>query len=113
MKKAHCQTDDGIIQKFMRLTGRNWRSAMYIECRVCKYQRAACCAACRDFLCVPDENGGLVLLPVQDAEILFDRLIDKSECLLTVSNAIFCDLYRHYFRAADTQCPLVQAFECL
>ena len=68
---------------------------MYIECRVCKFPRSPVCANCADFLCIPGEHGEPVMLPVQEADIIFHRLIDKSECLLVISNVVFRDLSFH------------------
>lgn len=114
MKKVHCQTDVGIVQTFLRLTENNWRNSMYIECRVCKFPRSPVCANYADFLCIPGEHGEPVMLPVQEADIIFHRLIDKSECLLVISNAVFCNLYSNYFRRVANksgECPLLQALK--
>lgn len=114
MKKVHCQTDVGIVQTFLRLTENNWRNSMYIECRVCKFFRSPVCANCADFLCIPGEHGEPIMLPVQEAEIIFHRLIDKSECLLVISNVVFRDLYSNYFRRVANksgECPFLQALK--
>ena len=114
MKKVHCQTDVGIVQTFLRLTENNWRNSMYIECRVCKFPRSPVCANCADFLCIPGEHGEPVMLPVQEADIIFHRLIDKSECLLVISNVVFRDLYSNYFRRVANksgECPFLQALK--
>jgi len=97
-----CQTAASILMDFLNATGGNWRSSLYIDCRVCKLGR---CEA-PDFLYVPGEDGGVILLPVRDAELVFGRLIDKSECLSVVSNALFIDLFAKYLKHfADEACP--------
>lgn len=114
MKKVHCQTDVGIVQTFLRLTENNWRNSMYIECRVCKFPRSPVCANCADFLCYSWRTWRTVMLPVQEADIIFHRLIDKSECLLVISNVVFRDLYSNYFRRVANksgECPFLQALK--
>lgn len=61
-------------------------------------------------LCVPAADGTPLFLPVSDAEILFGRLLDKSECLLELSNLRFQELFRQYitqYCEDKTYCPLV------
>ena len=41
------------------------------------------------------------MLPVRDAEIVFGRMMDKSECLGVVSNAQFNDLFAQYLKRFD------------
>lgn len=110
-------TNRNLINKFLILTNRNWRNSIYVECKVCQYPRSLFCSKCSDFLCVPSEIGTLIFIPVQDAEIVFNRLIDKSECLLTISNAILQNIYSNYFhsliRDDCPDCPLIQAFNTL
>ena len=62
-----CITDIKTIHQFLNLTGGNWRNSIYIECKVCKYARTE---GCGDYLCVPDENGTPVLLPVKESPML-------------------------------------------
>lgn len=69
----NCITDIKTIHRFLTLTEGNWRNSIYIECKTCKY---APHEGCSDYLCIPDENGALVLLPVCDAKVLFTKYID-------------------------------------
>ena len=105
-----CQTPIRIIHQFLNVTGGNWRNAAYIECRCCQYEKPAVCANQPDWLYVPAVDGSPLLLPVSDAEILFSRRIDKSECLLEISNVRFQALFRGYFMQHYpdmVSCPLL------
>jgi len=109
---SNCITDIRIIHKFLNLTEGNWRNSIYIECKQCKYEAHE---GCGDYLCVPDENGTPVLLPVSDCEILFARYIDPSECLLWISHYRFFEIFKAWINAkplgTDT-CPLRQKSVC-
>jgi hypothetical protein len=92
---------------FLNATGGNWRNSLYIDCRVCRVGRCDH----PDFLYVPDENGGVIILPVRDAEIVFGRMMDKSECLNVISNAQFADLFAQYlkrFEGGEYPCALLR-----
>ncbi len=86
----NCITDIKTIHRFLILTEGNWRNSIYIECKTCKYEPYE---GCGDYLCVPDENGAPVLLPVSDAKVLFTKYIDPSECLLWISHNRFLEIY--------------------
>lgn len=108
--KSSCHTPVRIIHPFLNVTGGNWRNAAYIECRCCQYEKSAICTEQPDWLYVPAADGSPLLLPVSDAEILFSRRIDKSECLLEISNVRFQALFRGYImrHCPDTiSCPLL------
>lgn len=105
-ERSRCYGDIRLIHAFLNATGGNWRSSLYIECH-CKYGKQECA----DFLFAPDEVGRPILLPCRDAEILFARVLDKSECLGILSNLVFHELFRAWFDfyAPDpTQCPFLQ-----
>ncbi len=101
---SNCLTDIRTIHRFLNLTGGNWRNSIYIECKKCGYEPHE---GCRDFLCVPDENGELILLPLCDCKILFSPKIDPSECLLWISHLKFQTLYGAWCRkhSYPGQCP--------
>lgn len=102
---SNCITDIRTIHKFLNLTEGNWRNSIYIECKPCKYEPHE---GCGDYLCVPDENGAPVMLPICDCKILFSRYIDPSECLLWISHLRFQDLYSAWIkthRIGPDQCP--------
>ena len=101
----NCITDIKTIHRFLTLTEGNWRNSIYIECKTCKYEPHE---GCGDYLCVPDENGAPVLLPVSDAKVLFTKYIDPSECLLWISHSRFLEIYRAWDRRNCTdqdKCP--------
>lgn len=85
----------------------NWRNSIYIECKPCKYEPHE---GCGDYLCVPDENGTPVMLPICDCKILFTRYIDPSECLLWISHLRFNEIYSAWIKANRTnpdKCPFI------
>ena len=106
MKNERCQTDVRVLHGFLNSVRGNWHNSVYIECSVCR------CGQCgrEDFLFAPAEDGTPLFLPVVDAELVFGRMIDKSECLGTVSNARFEDLFSLYLRnhSGDQPCPLLR-----
>lgn len=104
---SNCITDIKTIHRFLTLTEGNWRNSIYIECKTCKYAPHGGCA---DYLCIPDENGTPVLLPVSDAKVLFTKYIDPSECLLWISHNRFLEIYRGWNRKHCTEqdkCPFL------
>ena len=104
---SNCITDIKTIHKFLNLTEGNWRNSIYIECKQCKYQPHE---GCGDYLCVPDENGTPVMLPIFDCKILFSSYIDPSECLLWVSHLRFEDVYAAWIKARQSdpdRCPFI------
>ena len=100
-----CKSSLQTIGRFLNSTQGNWRNSLYVECRSCRF-------GFHDygtFLFVPGPDGVPVLLPESDAEIIFARRLDKSECLGIISGAVFMELYHAYFEAQmeDLQsCPL-------
>ncbi len=108
---SSCITNIETINRFLNLTEGNWRNSIYIECKKCKYEPHE---GCGDYLCVPDETGELVLLPICDCMILFTRYIDPSECLLWISHYRFREIYKAWWEKHSTgldECPL-KAVEC-
>ena len=105
MEKQRCKTHIRVLHGFLNSVRGNWRNSVYVECSVCRH------GGCgrEDFLYAPAEDGTPLLLPVPDAEIVFGRLMDKSECLGTVSNARFEDLFCLYLKKLKSggQCPLL------
>lgn len=105
-----CKTPIRTIHNFLNATGGNWRNSIYVECRCCQYKKPGICAEQSDWLYTPASDGTPLLLPISDAQILFSRTIDKSECLLGISNLRFQTLFQRYImprRHDNTQCPLL------
>lgn len=98
-----------VIRDFLNAVDGNWRQAAFIECRVCRYEKTE---ACGNFLCtVRSDDATPILLPEHDAEILFGRLIDRSECIADLSNARFLELYKPWIRClklAPEKCLLLE-----
>lgn len=106
-----CKTPAKQIFEFLNITGVNWRNAVYIECRYCEYRRSDLCVQVPDFLAAPDRNGIPLLLPVSDARCIFARQLDKTECLLVISNLRFQTLFEFYIHKTlsdETKCPLLE-----
>jgi hypothetical protein len=108
MENNHCIAPPSVIKAFLENIDDNWRNTFYIECGGCNYEKEKHCG---DFLFVPAVTGQPILLPVHDAELLFDRLMDKSECLGVMGTLRFCELYgKHLSRAQSApegRCPLL------
>lgn len=109
MKNNKCLASPESIRRFMENTEANWRASLYISCTCCKYERPD---GCGDFLYVPDvASSRPVLLPIPDADIIFSHITDRSECLGIMSNLIFLELFRKWFREnhpiGDVACPLI------
>ncbi len=86
----NCISRPETVSKFLRLTKGNWRNAIYIACDVCIYEPHE---GCTDYLCVTDEQGSPVLLPVSDCREIFSRSIDSGECVMRISHRKFLTLY--------------------
>lgn len=106
-EKTKCCTDIKVIHSFLNATGGNWREAIYVECSVCKHNHGS---ICDDFLVTFDPTAAPVILPVRDAEILFGRYIDKSECADVLCNATFLSIYSKYVKVKTVGydgCPMM------
>lgn len=101
-------------EQFWDATNGNWRDTVYVTCRHCPYEKGNQCMDTQDMLCIPDENGSPLLLPVSLAESLYDCRIDKSECLYNISNLLFQTLFSRYIaqlRPCNHHCPLLIIYE--
>ena len=99
-------SSDAHLCKFLEATGNNWRNTIYIECGDCQ---RACSRRCHDLLCAFTEDAVPVIIPEHDATLLWHTTIDKSECLLTMSRARFCELYKGWIMRHirnPAACPL-------
>lgn len=90
-----CKSGIFTISHFLASVENNWRNAAYVECSACRWEAKM---YCRNFLFTIGLDGVPILLPEKDAEVLFGRLIDKSECTLLISNFRFVDLYRPWIK---------------
>lgn len=96
------------IEKFIQSINGNWRNSIYITCKVCRYKNEDCCD---DILISFDENGQPIFITVKDANIAFDTIIDKSECITEMSNAKLMCILEQYIKnhtLANNVCPLLQ-----
>lgn len=107
-----CKSGIFTISHFLKSTENNWRNAAFIECSACRWKRKP---SCPNFLFTVQADGTPVLLPEKDAEVLFGRLIDKTECTLQLSNFRFVDLYRpwfsSHFKLDMLECPCLKLIE--
>ena len=58
-RAPRCLTAPKVLMAFLNATGGNWRNSLYVDCRVCRLGRCDN----PDFLYVPGEDGGVILLP--------------------------------------------------
>ena len=96
------------IEKFIQSVNGNWRNSIYITCKVCRYKNEDCCD---DILISFDENGQPILITVKDANIAFDTIIDKSECIVEMSNAKLMLILEQFIiknTLSNNVCPLLQ-----
>lgn len=96
------------ITNFIRNVDGNWRNSIYITCSVCKYEKQTCCD---DLLVSFDSWGVPTFISVADANNIFKTIIDKSECILEMSNGRFVCLFEKLIKRYTTAkkgCPLLQ-----
>lgn len=100
-------SSDAHLCKFLQVTGGNWRNTIFIECGECP---RAISRRCKNMLCAFDSDGTPVLVPEKDLELLWDTLIDKSECLAVLPRTTFCELYRNWLNSHIRDphtCPMI------
>ena len=90
-----CYTNHTNIGKFISNINGNWRNSIYITCSVCKNKKEYCCS---DILVTFDSEGKPVFITVTDANYIFATVIDKSECLLEISNAKFKGIFERFIK---------------
>ena len=104
-----CYTDCMNVARFINNVHGNWRNSMYVTCSVCKYKQEACC---NDLLVSFDKEGKPLLITVTDANYIFGTIIDKSECLLELSNVkfrcIFENFLDQYTHEVTGDCPFLK-----
>lgn len=79
--------------RFIHASGNSWRNAVYIECGSCP---RAISRRCHNLLCTFDRNAIPILIPEQDAALLWGTVIDKSECQTVLSRAVFLEMYKSW-----------------
>ena len=113
MSQSKCKSNIKTLHAFLNATKGNWRNSLYIECSICKYEKTDWC---EDHLFAADSDGTPLLIPVSDANIVFARIADKSECLGIIKNVRFTDLFSQWFSDVCNnvnECPLVQVEKIL
>lgn len=96
------------IGKFISNVNGNWRNSVYITCSVCDLEKQSCCD---DLLLSFDGDGIPSFITVTDANYIFATIIDKSECLVEMSNAICRCLFENHikkFAPEERNCPFLQ-----
>lgn len=96
------------ISNFVENVGKNWRNSIYVTCSVCKNEKQHCCD---DILVSFNSMGVPTCVTVTDANYIYATIIDKSECLLEMSNARFLCLFEEVIRRftkPERGCPLLQ-----
>jgi len=82
------------INRFMNNVNGDWRKSVYVTCSSCKREHTN---ECEDLLVSFDSDGKPVAIMVCDANYIFKTIIDKSECLVEMSNVRFSCLFDNYF----------------
>jgi len=103
-----CISNIRAIHAFLDAVDNNWRNAAYVECKVCEHDKSN---GCENFLFAVNSSGTPVFLPEKDAETIFGQIIDRSECIIEISNTRLLNLYRPWFHAHARDafsCPLLQ-----
>lgn len=98
-------SDPKLLYYFLNLCQGNWHRTIYVKCERCP--SAEHCPQ-KDFLMLPDKEGKPVILPVQDAAILFSEHPDHRECLFSINFTQFLGMYAAYFKTLQCQpkqCP--------
>lgn len=106
MKTTHCITDAKYIRHFLDSCDSNWHRCIYVRCRTCSLPYR-----CTEpgFLFHPDENGTPVILPIQDANMIFSTRPDPEECIGTMTLSDFLSLYQLYLKKEELlnfPCPI-------
>ena len=99
--------------RFLQVSGNSWHNALYIECSHCS---RAISKKCRDLLCVFFFLSRHVFIPRNDAELLWQTAIDKTDCVAVLSRNIFVELHKSWlFSHLDdpSACPLSGLYEDL
>lgn len=103
-----CYTHYMNIGKFISNVNGNWRNSIYITCSVCKFEKQECCD---DLLVSFDSDGIPTFIAVTDANFIFATIVDKSECLVEISNGKCQCLFENLIRknvAENGKCPLLE-----
>ena len=105
-------TDAKVIWKFLSLCKGNWHRCCYVRCHKCRYTDTC---EVPDFLFLTDCLGYPVILPIQDAQLLFGATPDPEECLLEMDILQFFLLFDSYLaslKAPSNLCPAVFIQKC-
>ena len=81
------------IYAFLNAAQGNWRNSIFIECEQCAY---GCQKRCHGFLLVPNFSGLPMFMPVSVIYNMTGILIDKSECIASMSRKELERLYSKY-----------------
>ncbi len=106
MKTTHCIADAKYICHFLNICDGNWHKCIYVKCRTCSLP-----CQCKEpgFLFHPNEDGVPIILPLQDAYILFATRPEADECINIMNMTDFLSLYQLYLKKnelLDFSCPI-------
>ena len=95
---------------FLRAVQGNWRNALFLKCdsKDCPYGHSPSCAG---YLLTADDNGILLLMPVNYFQYMTGETIDANECMGILTRNIFEKVYRLYIEwntLSDKNCALKQ-----
>jgi len=108
MSSYRCKSTPEAIHAFLGAVDNQWRNAAFIQCNACKHEKSEACA---NLLFAIDKDGTPILMPEKDADVIFGRLIDMSECNFIISNFHFTRLYDSWLKEHSNNnhtCPMLQ-----
>ncbi len=99
--------ENNCLYSFFSLIRGSWRNAVYMECRVCPYEKQNC----GGYLLTTDTEGAPLLLPVSYFEKITGEKVEKAECAALISREAFESLFNRWlvWNISDSKsCCLLQ-----
>ena len=91
MKQSHINADAKHLRHFLDLCNGNWHNCVYVRCVFCD-TRSFCNGS--HFLYHLDSSGIPCVLTMADAEMIFSRIPEPTECANAITLDEFLPLYR-------------------
>ena len=97
------------IYLFLKSVQGNWRNSLFLRCEsdVCPYGQSSC----EGYLLTADDNGTLLLIPVNYFCQLTGETVDSDECIGILTRSTFEKVYRLYIEwntISSSDCSLQQ-----
>lgn len=107
MKQSHINADAKHLRHFLDLCNGNWHNCVYVRCVSCD-TRSFCNGS--HFLYHLDSSGIPYVLTMADAEMIFSRIPEPTECADAITLDEFLALYSSYLKSihlASKPCPCI------